>query len=220
MQAETHSLVFCTIPTRFLYISLHYNPVLHHKDSFVLAAVFCLIIIFARDQKRLISLSYHIQPPKERERSTTANERSPPPRPIHPHHRVGKVLSFFSSRRNWDSPNPSTAGEWCAPPPVSGGRGTLAGERGVGRVPIPTRGHSLWYSLYIRTLWLPLSTKFSWRVRLKNRKHSGDLCVAACDTIKRLRHFERIRFVTQATDDLDFQTARLLTNESVGQTFC
>ncbi len=25
-----------------------------------------------------------------------------------------------------------------------GGRGTLAGERGVGRVLIPTRGHTLW----------------------------------------------------------------------------
>jgi hypothetical protein len=57
----------------------------------------------------------------------------------------------FSSRRNWDPPNTSPAGE-CAPP-RSGGRGTLAGERGVGRVPIPTRGHTLWYSLYIRTLW-------------------------------------------------------------------
>ncbi len=33
------------------------------------------------------------------------------------------------------------------PPPGSGGRDTLAGERGGGRVPIPTRGHSLWYSL-------------------------------------------------------------------------
>jgi hypothetical protein len=56
-------------------------------------------------------------------------------------HRVGRVLSFFSSRRNWDSPNPSTAGE-CASPP-SRGEGTLAGERGVGRVPIPTTGHTL-----------------------------------------------------------------------------
>jgi hypothetical protein len=28
----------------------------------------------------------------------------------------------------------------CTLPPVSGGRGTLAGETGVGRVPIPTRG--------------------------------------------------------------------------------
>jgi hypothetical protein len=60
------------------------------------------------------------------------------------------VLRFFSSCRNWDSPNPSPAGE-CAPPPGSGGRGTLAGERGVGRVPIPTRGHTLWYSLYTYT---------------------------------------------------------------------
>ncbi len=48
------------------------------------------------------------------------------------YHRV--VLSFFSSRRNWDSPTPHPFG----------GRGTLAGERGVGRVPIPTRGHKLW----------------------------------------------------------------------------
>ncbi len=57
------------------------------------------------------------------------------------------MLRFFSSRRNWDSPNPSPAGE--CPPPGSGGRGTLTGERGVGRVPIPTRGHTLWYSSYI-----------------------------------------------------------------------
>ncbi len=38
----------------------------------------------------------------------------------------------------------------CPPPhPVLGGRGTLAGERGVGRVPIPTRVHTLWYSLHM-----------------------------------------------------------------------
>ncbi len=44
------------------------------------------------------------------------------------HHRVGSVLSFFSSRRNWDSP-PSPLGV-CAPPPWFGGGGThsLAGE--------------------------------------------------------------------------------------------
>ncbi len=53
---------------------------------------------------------------------------------------------LFSSRRNWDSPNPSPAGE-CAPPPFgSGGMDTLAGERGGGGVPIQTRGHPLlWY---------------------------------------------------------------------------
>ncbi len=65
-------------------------------------------------------------------------------------HRVGRVLSFLSSRRNWDFPNSSPAGE-CAPPRFWG-RVTLAGERGVGRVPIPARGHTLWYSLYIYVL--------------------------------------------------------------------
>ncbi len=70
--------------------------------------------------------------------------------------RVARVLRFYSSRLYWDSHNPSPVCE-CAPPPPpgSGGRGTLAGKRGVGRVPFPTRGytqlHTLWYSL--RTLW-------------------------------------------------------------------
>jgi hypothetical protein len=59
---------------------------------------------------------------------------------------------LFSSRRNWDSPNPSPAGA-CAPPPFgSGGRGTLAGERGGGRVPIPTRGTIHCGTLYIYVL--------------------------------------------------------------------
>jgi hypothetical protein len=56
---------------------------------------------------------------------------------------------LFSCRRNWDSPSPSPARE-CAPfPPLWywGGGGTLAGEKGSGRVQIPTRGHTLWYSL-------------------------------------------------------------------------
>ncbi len=47
-------------------------------------------------------------------------------------HRVGRVLSFFSSRRNWDSPNPSSAGECASLPLVPGERVTLAGERGGG----------------------------------------------------------------------------------------
>jgi hypothetical protein len=46
-------------------------------------------------------------------------------------HKIGRVLSFFFSRQNWDSPTPSPAGE-CAPPPWSGGGAhSLAGE-GVG----------------------------------------------------------------------------------------
>ena len=41
-----------------------------------------------------------------------------------------------------------------APSFGSGGRGTLAGEKGGERVPIPTRGHTLWYSFYVCTLWV------------------------------------------------------------------
>jgi hypothetical protein len=37
-------------------------------------------------------------------------------------------------------PQPPTRRLVCPLPPVSGGRRTLAGEKGVGRVPIPTRG--------------------------------------------------------------------------------
>ncbi len=48
---------------------------------------------------------------------------------------------MYAPRRNWDSPPPSPPRRLVCPlPPVSGGRGTLAGEKGVGRVPIPTRG--------------------------------------------------------------------------------
>ncbi len=61
-------------------------------------------------------------------------------------HRVSRVLSFFSSRRNWVSPTPLRAGE--LPPTLwSGGRDTLARGRGVGGVSMPTRGHTLWCSI-------------------------------------------------------------------------
>ncbi len=43
---------------------------------------------------------------------------------------IGRVLSFFSSRRNWDSANPLPAGECAPPPPVlGGGAHSLARER-------------------------------------------------------------------------------------------
>ncbi len=41
---------------------------------------------------------------------------------------------------NGTPPQPPTCRLVCPLPPVSGGRGTLAGEKGVGRVPIPTKG--------------------------------------------------------------------------------
>ncbi len=46
---------------------------------------------------------------------------------------VGRVLSFFSSRRNWDSLNPLPAESVPPPPPlVPGGGATLVSERGMG----------------------------------------------------------------------------------------
>jgi hypothetical protein len=49
------------------------------------------------------------------------------------YHRVDRVLTFFSSRPNWDSPSPSPAGE-CAPPPplYPGGGYTRLRVRGCG----------------------------------------------------------------------------------------
>ncbi len=60
------------------------------------------------------------------------------------------MLSFFFSRRNWDSPNPSPAGE-CAPPPPPpvprGGAHSLAREVVSGRVPIPEVGKMMTFDL-------------------------------------------------------------------------
>jgi hypothetical protein len=42
------------------------------------------------------------------------------------------VLSCFSSRRNWDSPNPSPAGECAPPPPVLGGGAHWLAREGLG----------------------------------------------------------------------------------------
>ncbi len=54
-------------------------------------------------------------------------------------HRVGRVQSIFSSRRHWDYPPPRPRAS-VPPPPLVRGRGTLDGERGSVRVPIPTMG--------------------------------------------------------------------------------
>ncbi len=55
---------------------------------------------------------------------------------------VHTVVSFFSSRRYWDSPNLSPAGE-CDPPPLvpGGGAHTLAGERGGWESPNSNEGN-------------------------------------------------------------------------------
>ncbi len=73
---------------------------------------------------------------------------------------------LFSSRRNWDSPNPSPAGECAPPPPLgSGGRCTFAGERGGERVPILIKGRTLWYPLYICTNCMVNMVNTNWSPR-------------------------------------------------------
>jgi hypothetical protein len=55
-------------------------------------------------------------------------------------HRVGRVLSFSPVVGIGTPPTPRPQAS--VPPPFgSGGSGTLAGERGGRKVPIPTRGH-------------------------------------------------------------------------------
>ncbi len=69
------------------------------------------------------------------------NAKLPPMAYVYPTKYVHiKSTTVYAPRRNWDFPQPPTRRLVCPLPPVSGGRGTLAGEKGVGRVPIPTRG--------------------------------------------------------------------------------
>ncbi len=65
------------------------------------------------------------------------------------------MLSFFSNCRNWDSPTPHPQAGECAPLHFGSGGGgahSLGGD-GLG-IPIPTRGHTLWYSVFRSTLCL------------------------------------------------------------------
>jgi hypothetical protein len=64
-------------------------------------------------------------------------------------HRVGRLLSFFPVVGIGTPPTPHPQASVPPPPFGSGGRGKLAGEKRSRRVPIPMRGHTLWYSVYM-----------------------------------------------------------------------
>jgi hypothetical protein len=83
---------------------------------------------------------FHVKPPGQTVRTTIPHIFT-----LRTGHRVDRVLSFLSSRPNWDSPTPSSAGECVSSPPL------VPGERGWA-VPILTRGQTLWYSRYVCTL--------------------------------------------------------------------
>ncbi len=59
---------------------------------------------------------------------------------------------MYAPRRNWDSPNPFLPFLPFPSPQKQVGGGTLACGWGVGGSPNPDEGHTLWYSLYVRTL--------------------------------------------------------------------
>ncbi len=75
---------------------------------------------------------------------------APPVKYCRPQSRQSAKLFLLSSELGL--PQPLTRRRVCPPHLWFGGRVTLAGERGGGRVPVPTRGYTLWYSVNIRTL--------------------------------------------------------------------
>jgi hypothetical protein len=60
-----------------------------------------------------------------------------------------------------------------APHPLVQGAGTPACGRGVGGVPIPTRGHTLWYSVYLSTLCCAGSVKLNFFAELRSVSSFG-----------------------------------------------
>ncbi len=90
-------------------------------EKFKLLFFFKYKIFYIRQRKTSLSLLFECQ---SGEKSNQTKDD------IHAiAHRVGRVLSFFSSRQNLDSPTPLAAGE-CAPHPVvrGGGAHSPAGE--------------------------------------------------------------------------------------------
>jgi hypothetical protein len=100
-------------------------------------------------------------------------------------HRVGRVLNFSPVVGIGTPPTPHPQAS--VPPPLfgSGGGAHSLAREGGGRVPIPTRGHTLCYSLYICTLcYAPLIGSFQWEIMADgkttydgNRYYSGTTAI-------------------------------------------
>jgi hypothetical protein len=129
---------FCAWSTFFTYVQLH--PYSARVKTYVYLLYLCWVRINKKyDQCRPFRLAKSYVSSKLSNNVYTCIRLEPTPtkisrdRSMGPIHRVGRVLSFFSSRQNWDSPNPSPAGE-CAPPPpqVLGGRVHSMAREGLG----------------------------------------------------------------------------------------
>jgi hypothetical protein len=91
---------------------------------------------------------------------------------------------LFSSRRNWDSPNPSPSGE-CARPLWFRGTGTLAGERGGGGWESPNSDegtYTLVLFIYtVCTLWWEGMDRYSRFVSQAHAELRGEGGGRACE---------------------------------------
>ncbi len=109
---------------------------------------------------------------------------------------------LFSSRRNWDSPNPSPAGE-CDPPPGFGGRGTLAGARGVGTWEIPNsddRTYTVVLFIYMYFVPYPYQLHLEiWASTWNNNKHRRQslFCIFLDQPITTLKRKGRVQMSTR-----------------------
>jgi hypothetical protein len=119
--------------------------------------------------------------------------KAPKHPPLATLHRAGRVLSFFSSRRNKDSPNPSPAGE-CPPGPFLGGGAHSLAREGL-RGSQFRRGHIHCGTHYIYVLCAPLPPYYGpifsnaavgiWQMRLPRTVYVQDLAYLRIYEVKK-----------------------------------
>jgi len=71
-----------------------------------------------------------------------------------------KSTTVYAPRRNWDSPQPPNCRLVCPLPPCFWGEGNTRWRERGWESPNSDEGHTLWYSLYVRTLWFLLSQQY------------------------------------------------------------
>ncbi len=69
-----------------------------------------------------------------------------------------KSTTVYAPRRNWDFPQPPHPQASVPPPPCFWGEGNTRWRERGWESPNSDEGRTLWYSLYVRTLWCTLRT--------------------------------------------------------------
>jgi hypothetical protein len=102
--------------------------------------VHCTVVVYTNVRENLVLAVYHPTHGPIDYIDTKAKCRHQKIFPVKHKVRTYKEYHSVCPSSELGLPPPPTRRLVCPLPPVSGGRGTLAGEKGVGRVPIPTRG--------------------------------------------------------------------------------